>query len=62
MQARLHLISMPWANPELPSIQTAVLKAHIDAVFGKRIVTKTYSAFANILLEQTNRGYEDYFE
>ena len=62
MQTKLHLVSMPWANPELPSIQTAVLKAYIDSVLGEKIVTRTYSAFASILLEQNHRGYVDYFE
>lgn len=61
MQTKLHLVSMPWANPELPSIQTAVLKAYIDSVLADKIVTMTYSAFASILLEQNRRGYSDYF-
>lgn len=61
MQTKLHLVSMPWANPELPSIQTAVLKAYIDSVLGEKIVTRTYSAFASILLEQDHRDYLDYF-
>jgi len=62
MQTKLHLVSMPWANPELPSIQTAVLKAYIDSVLGERIVTRTYSAYASILLEPKRRGYADYFD
>jgi radical SAM superfamily enzyme YgiQ (UPF0313 family) len=62
MQIKLHLISMPWANPELPSIQTAVLKAYIDSVLGDRVVTRTYSAFASILLEQHHKGYADYYD
>lgn len=62
MQTKLHLVSMPWANPELPSIQTAVLKAYIDSVFGNKIVTRTYSAFASILLEQNHTGYADYYD
>jgi hypothetical protein len=62
MQIKLHLVSMPWANPELPSIQTAVLKAYIDSVLGEKIVTRTYSAFASILLEQNHGGYADYYD
>ena len=62
MQTKLHLVSMPWANPELPSIQTAALKAYIDSVLGEKIVTRTYSAFASIVLEQNHRGsYADYY-
>lgn len=61
MQTKLHLVSMPWANPELPSIQTAVLKAYIDSVLSDKIVTRTYSAFASILLEQNHQGYADYY-
>ncbi len=62
MQTKLHLVSMPWASPELPSIQIAVLKAYMDATFGSRVQTRAYSAFVNILLEQTNRGYIDHYD
>lgn len=69
MQTKVHLVSMPWADPELPSIQTAVLKAFLDAAFGRRVTTRTYSAFASILLRQTREGcanlmdeYRDYEE
>lgn len=61
MQTRLHLVSMPWADPELPSIQTAALKAFIDGSFGKKVKTHTYSAFASINLERNRGGYTDYF-
>ena len=60
MKTSLHLVSMPWADPELPSIQISVLKSYVDSVFGKRVPTKTYSAFASIALEQTHKGYSDY--
>lgn len=53
---------MPWADPELPSIQIAALKAYVDAVFGNRVTTRTYSAFAGIALEQTHKGYSKYDE
>lgn len=62
MRAKLHLVSMPWANPELPSIQTAALKAYIDSVFRHQVPTRTYSAFASILLEQTKHGYINYYD
>jgi hypothetical protein len=62
VRTKLHLISMPWANPELPSIQTAVLKAYLDSVLGARVVTRTYSAFASILLEKNHNGYVDYYD
>ena len=57
MKIKLHLLSMPWADPELPSIQTSALKAYVDATFGNRVTTKTYSAFASIALKQTRGGY-----
>ncbi len=60
MKAKLHLVSMPWADPELPSIQISVLKAYVDAAFGNRVPTRTYSAFASIGLEQTRSGYSKY--
>ena len=62
MRTKLHLISMPWANPELPSIQIAALKAFVDSVFSRQVPTRTYSAFAAILLEQTKTGYHNYYE
>lgn len=62
MQTRLHLVSMPWADPNLPSIQTAVLKAYVDSVFGSRVKTSTYSAFASIPLRQTPTRYIDDFD
>jgi hypothetical protein len=62
MQARLHLISMPWANPAMPSIQNGVLKAYVDSTLGDHIQTFTYSAFVSILLEETRRGVIDHFE
>lgn len=62
MQTKLHLVSMPWANPELPSIQTAVLKAYIDSVLGSHVTTHTYSAFASIMLEENASGYTDYYD
>jgi len=61
MRTRLHLISMPWANPEMPSIQNGVLKAYVDSVLGDRVSTFGYSAFASILLEETSRGVIDHF-
>jgi Radical SAM superfamily len=62
MRTKLHLVAMPWSSPELPSIQIAVLKAYVDSVFGRRVPTRTYSAFASILLEETDSGYADYYE
>src|SRR5262245_66244466 len=62
MRTKLHLVSMPWSSPELPSIQIAVLKAYIDSVLGRQIATRTYSAFAGILLEETRSGLVNYYE
>ena len=52
---------MPWANPEMPSIQNGVLKAYVDSVLGDRVQTFSYSAFATLLLEETSRGVVDHF-
>ncbi|HEV7644835.1 MAG TPA: radical SAM protein [Pyrinomonadaceae bacterium] len=62
MQTTLHLVSMPWASPDLPSIQIAVLKAYIDATFGSRVKTHAYSAFTNILVKETAHGYVNYYD
>lgn len=62
MRCKLHLVSMPWANPELPSIQTATLDAYVNSVFGKQIPTRTYSAFASICLKENRVGYSNYLE
>src|SRR5690242_11467728 len=62
MRCKLHLISMPWADPELPSIQTAALKAYVDKVFGNRVPTRTYSAFASISLKEFRTRYSNYLE
>lgn len=60
MRVKLHLISMPWSNPELPSIQIAALKAYIDEVFSRQVATRTYSAFASIALKPGRAGYTNY--
>src|SRR6267143_378476 len=62
MRTKLHLVSMPWSSPDLPSIQTAVLKAYVDSVLGRQVQTRTFSAFASILLEQTHGGFINYYE
>jgi len=62
MHTRLHLISMPWANPSMPSIQNGVLKAYVDSVLGDRVETFAYSAFARILVEETRSGVVDHYE
>jgi radical SAM superfamily enzyme YgiQ (UPF0313 family) len=62
MRTKLHLVSMPWASPELPSIQIAVLKAYLDATFGSRVQTRAYSAFTNILVKEDAHGYTNYYD
>jgi len=57
MRVKLHLVSMPWADPELPSIQIAALKAHMDRALGDTLQTTTYSAFAAISLERREGGW-----
>lgn len=62
MQLKLHLISMPWATPELPSIQVAALKAYADSVFGKKLTSRAYSAFSEILIGRGRRECWDDFD
>jgi|GEM_PF-3337401 len=62
MRCKLHLISMPWANPELPSIQIATLEAYVNATFGKKVPTQSYSAFTSICLKENRTGHANFFE
>ena len=49
MRVRTHLIAMPWARPDIPSIQIASLKAHLDGALSRREDCRAYSAFFSIL-------------
>lgn len=49
MRVRTHLIAMPWALPDAPSIQLASLKAHLDGVLRRRGDCRVYSGFFSIL-------------
>ena len=51
MRIRTHLIAMPWAKPDTPSIQLGSLKAHLDQALGGQADCHPYSAFFTILHE-----------
>ena len=51
MQARLHLVSAPWADPLIAPIQTACLKAYVDEAFAGTVPVQTYSPFLEVILE-----------
>jgi hypothetical protein len=48
MRLRVHLASMPWADPMIAPIQTACLKAYLDARFGRAVDVRTYAPFLQI--------------
>ncbi|MBF0188728.1 MAG: hypothetical protein HQL50_12460, partial [Magnetococcales bacterium] len=48
MPVPVFLIAMPWALPLRPSIQTGILKSHLDRVFGDSVETSCLSAFLAI--------------
>lgn len=61
MNVAVHLISMPWSTPEIPSIQLGVLKAHLDNAFGPKLRTQTYSAF-NAIVSPSRRSRRDLYQ
>ncbi|HET6439600.1 MAG TPA: radical SAM protein [Anaeromyxobacter sp.] len=56
MRVRTHLVSMPWAPPESPSIQLGALKAHLTQALGPGADCRTYSAFFTILNDLRGPG------
>jgi hypothetical protein len=62
MRVRTHLIAMPWAPPDEPSIQLGALKAHLDSARQGRADCRTYSAFFSILHDFKGRRFLDFFQ
>lgn len=62
MRVRTHLIAMPWAPPEAPSIQIACLKAHLDGVLQSRGDCRAYSAFFSILRDFKGRALHKFYQ
>ena len=61
MRVRTHLIAMPWAQPESPSIQLASLKAHLDCALKEQSDCRTYSAFFSILHDLKGGAFREFF-
>lgn len=51
MELAIHLVSMPWADVYVPSVQLGALKAHMDPLLPEGQRVATYSAFSSIFLE-----------
>ena len=62
METTLLLISMPWSDPEIPSIQTGILKAYIDSLLSDQVKTHTCSPFVSIPMERRQNGYVNTFQ
>jgi radical SAM superfamily enzyme YgiQ (UPF0313 family) len=62
MRVRTHLLSMPWAQPDTPSIQLACLKAHLDRAQHGRSDCRAYSAFFSILHDFKGGAFREFFE
>jgi radical SAM superfamily enzyme YgiQ (UPF0313 family) len=61
MRVRTHLIAMPWAPPDSPSIQIGCLKAHLDRALQGRSDCHAYSAFFSILHDFSGRHFQNSF-
>jgi radical SAM superfamily enzyme YgiQ (UPF0313 family) len=61
MRVRTHLVAMPWAQPDTPSIQLAGLKAHLDRARQGRGTCRTYSAFFSILQDLKGGRFLEFF-
>ncbi len=61
MRVRTHLIAMPWALPDSPSIQIACLKAHLDRTRHGRSDCRAYSAAFSILQDFKGGGFLEFF-
>lgn len=51
MKLKIHLVSMPWADVYVPSVQLGALKAHMDPRLPPGQSVATHSAFSSIFLE-----------
>ena len=61
MRVRTHLLAMPWAQPDTPSIQIACLKAHLDRTQQRRSDCQTYSAAFSILQDFKGGAFLNFF-
>jgi hypothetical protein len=61
MRVRTHLIAMPWAPPESPSIQIGCLKAYLDRAPVGRSDCRTYSAFFSILYDFKGHDFQNFY-
>jgi radical SAM superfamily enzyme YgiQ (UPF0313 family) len=62
MRVRTHLLAMPWAQPDTPSIQLACLKAHLDRARQGHGDCVAYSAFFSILHDFKAGKFLEFFE
>ena len=62
MRVRTHLLAMPWAQPNTPSIQLACLKAHLDRARQGHSDCHVYSAFFSILHDFKGGAFLKFFE
>lgn len=51
MNLKIHLVSMPWADVYVPSVQLGALKAHVDPLLPPGQSVAAHSAFSSIFLE-----------
>jgi radical SAM superfamily enzyme YgiQ (UPF0313 family) len=61
MRVRIHLVAMPWAPPDTPSIQLGSLKAHLDRTLRRQDDCRTYSAFFSVLHDLKGRAFRKFF-
>jgi hypothetical protein len=62
MRVRTHLLAMPWAEPDTPSVQLACLKAHLDRAQEGHGDCRTYSAFFSILQDLKGGAFLEFFK
>jgi hypothetical protein len=62
MRVRTHLVAMPWAQPDTPSIQLACLKAHLDRARQGQSDCRAYSAFFSILQDLKGGGFLEFYQ
>lgn len=61
MKTRVHLVSMPWADPLNAPIQLGCLKAYLDRVFHGAVTVKTYSPFLGIMMQYESGRFHDFY-
>ena len=61
MRVRTHLLAMPWAQPDTPSIQLACLKAHLDRARQGHSDCRAYSAFFSILQDVKGGAFQEFY-